>query len=62
MRKEANLEQWRELYDVTLRIQSLQPWKFLWDMNLITLQLPNLSSSFLPALWPAMARVCCRSP
>ncbi|HWQ71391.1 MAG TPA: hypothetical protein VN370_03625 [Desulfitobacteriaceae bacterium] len=50
MRKEANLEQWRELYDVTLRIQSLQPWKFLWDMNLITLQLPEFEQLFFASV------------
>lgn len=50
MRKEANLEQWRELYDVTLRIQSLQPWNFLWDMDLNTLQLHEFEQLFFASV------------
>jgi hypothetical protein len=50
MRKEANLEQWRELYNVTLRIQSLQPWNFLWDMDLITLQLHEFEQPFFASV------------
>lgn len=50
MRKEANLEQWHELYDVTLRIRSLQPWKFLWDTDLITLQLPEFEQLFYASI------------
>ncbi len=35
MRKEANLEEWKVLYEVATRIQALEPWKTLWDMDLI---------------------------
>jgi hypothetical protein len=37
MRKEASLEQWRELYDVAIEIKELEPWKYLWDMDVITI-------------------------
>jgi len=50
MRKEASLEQWHELYDVTQRIQSLQPWEHLWDMDLITLQLPEYEQPFFASV------------
>lgn len=35
MRKEATLEQWRELYEVATRIKERKPWEKLWDMDLI---------------------------
>lgn len=42
MRKEANLEQWKELYEVTIKIKALKPWEYFWDMDIITIILPNL--------------------
>lgn len=50
MRKEAGLQQWRELYDVTRRIQLLRPWEHLWDMDLITLQLPEHEQPFFASV------------
>lgn len=41
MRKEATLEQWKELYDVAVKIKELKPWEYLWDADIITLALPN---------------------
>lgn len=41
MRKEATLEQWKELYDVAIKIKELQPWQHLWDLNIVTLVLPG---------------------
>lgn len=38
MRKEASLEDWKSLYDVTTRIQQMKPWEYLWDMDLIGIQ------------------------
>lgn len=35
MRKEASLEQWKELYETTTRIKELKPWEKFWDMSLI---------------------------
>lgn len=35
MRKEASLEQWKELYEVATRIKELKPWEKFWDMDLI---------------------------
>ncbi len=29
MRKEASLDQWKELYDATLKLKALEPWKYL---------------------------------
>ena len=28
-------EAWLELYDVAKKIQELEPWKYLWDMDFI---------------------------
>lgn len=41
MRKEATLEQWRALYTITSKIKELEPWNYLWDSNLIVLELPD---------------------
>lgn len=38
MIKRASLEQWKELFEVTLRIRDLKPWEYLWDMDLIAIQ------------------------
>lgn len=35
MRKEATLEEWKKLYEVATRIRELEPWKLLWDMDII---------------------------
>lgn len=35
MRKEASLEQWRELYEAATRIKEMKPWEKFWDMDLI---------------------------
>ncbi len=31
MRKEASLEQWKELYEVTLNLKALEPWNYFWQ-------------------------------
>ena len=41
MRKEASIEQWKELYEVAIKIKELSPWEYLWDMDIFTLILPN---------------------
>ena len=38
MRKEASLEQWKALYEVTTRIKELKPWEKLWDLDIIGIQ------------------------
>ncbi|MDF2537066.1 MAG: hypothetical protein K0S76_87 [Herbinix sp.] len=38
MRKEASIEDWKSLYEVTTRIQQMKPWEYLWDMDLIGIQ------------------------
>lgn len=50
MRKEASLEQWHELYDVAGEIKSLQPWEHFWDMDLITLKLPEYEQPFFASI------------
>lgn len=35
MRTEATIEQWKTLYEVTMRIKELKPWEKFWDMDLI---------------------------
>ncbi len=41
MRKEATLAQWKDLYEVAIRIKELKPWEYLWDMDIITIMLPD---------------------
>lgn len=37
MRKEANLEQWKKLYEAAVKLKEMSPWEELWDMDLITI-------------------------
>lgn len=37
MRKEANIKQWKELYDVAIKIKQLRPWEYLWYSDIITI-------------------------
>jgi len=46
MRKEANLEQWRLLYEIAIRFKMLKPWKQLWDMDLTRIELPEYQEPF----------------
>jgi hypothetical protein len=39
---DPTLEQWKELYEIAKDIRKLEPWMFLWDTDLITLDLPGL--------------------
>lgn len=41
MRKEATMEQWKELYEVAIKIKELKPWEHLWDVDIITIALPD---------------------
>lgn len=41
MREEASLEEWRELYQLGIKIQKLEPWNYLWDTNIITIRLSH---------------------
>lgn len=52
MRDEASLEQWRELYDITIEIKNMKPWEHLWDMDTITIMLPGIG----PILCSIMGR------
>ncbi len=46
MRKEANLEQWRLLYDEAVKFKALEPWKYVWDMELLVIVLPKYEEPF----------------
>jgi len=46
MRKEANLEQWKLLYDVAIKLKTLKPWNHLWDIDLTEIVLPEYEESF----------------
>ncbi|WP_297439364.1 DUF6930 domain-containing protein [uncultured Clostridium sp.] len=37
MRIEANLKEWKELYDIAIKLKELKPWEKLYDMDLITI-------------------------
>lgn len=41
MRTEATLEEWRELYDIAIKLKDLKPWEKLCDLDLITIQDPS---------------------
>ncbi len=38
MRKEATIEQWKELYEVATRLKELKPWEKFWDLDIIGIQ------------------------
>lgn len=40
--QETELDQWKKLYKLTMELKELQPWGYLWDMDLITILLPDL--------------------
>lgn len=46
MREEAKIEEWKEIYDVALNIKKLEPWNFLWNMQIITIKLPGESEPY----------------
>jgi len=35
IKKEATLEEWRQLYEVATRLKELKPWELFWDMDLV---------------------------
>lgn len=35
MRKEATIEQWKELYEVATRLKEMNPWDKFWDLDII---------------------------
>lgn len=41
MRNEATLDEWKELYDIAIKIKDLKPWEYLYDMDIITILLPG---------------------
>lgn len=41
MRKEASIELWKELYDLAVQIKQMEPWKDLWDTDLVEIHLPG---------------------
>ncbi|HQO73065.1 MAG TPA: hypothetical protein PLJ53_10015, partial [Sedimentibacter sp.] len=46
MRNEASIEQWNKLYEVTINIKKLEPWNYLWDIDIITIILPEYEEPF----------------
>jgi hypothetical protein len=41
MQKDFMLQYWQELYDLTLEIKKAEPWKYLWDADILQIKLPN---------------------
>ena len=41
MRKEATIEQWKELYEVATRIKDMKPWNKFWDLDIIGIREGN---------------------
>lgn len=38
MRIEASIEQWRELYEITIELAAMEPWNYLWDTDLVAVK------------------------
>ena len=38
MRREANIEEWKRLYEAAEKIKERKPWEYLWDRDLICLK------------------------
>lgn len=38
MRKEANMEQWKNLYEIATKVKEYKPWEKFWDMDLLAVQ------------------------
>lgn len=38
MRKEASIQEWKDLYQAATIIKELKPWEHFWDMDLIGIQ------------------------
>lgn len=49
MRNEATLDEWKELYDIAIKIKDLKPWEYLYDMDIITILLPVRMNLFIAA-------------
>lgn len=41
VRKEASKDAWKQLYDITLKLDKLEPWNYLGDPQLVTIQLKD---------------------
>ena len=41
MRKEATIEQWKELYEAATRIKEMKPWNKFWDLDIIGIREGN---------------------
>lgn len=54
MRKEASLDQWKELYDVALKLKELEPWKYLDSTDLIAIKLQGMEE---PVFMSVMGRL-----
>ncbi len=38
MRKEASMDQWRALYDITDHLKQMEPWNLFFDTDLLCIQ------------------------
>lgn len=54
MRKEASLDQWKELYDAALKLKALEPWKYLDSTDLIAIKLQGMEE---PVFMSVMGRL-----
>lgn len=54
---EPTMEQWAQLYDIAAKLNDLAPWKVLRDMDIITLELPDLEEQLFCSVM-GMAKEC----
>lgn len=46
MRKEANLKQWKKLYELGNKLRTLRPWDYLEELDLITILIPEVEEPY----------------
>ncbi|NMA96289.1 MAG: hypothetical protein GX974_09650 [Clostridiales bacterium] len=47
MHSDTIRESWQQLYDLAIEIRNLKPWEHFWDLDTITVKLPNIDKSVL---------------
>ena len=50
MRTEATLEQWKTLYELTLQLKAMEPWRFFENLDLLAVNLPDNDPVYISIL------------
>lgn len=57
MRKEATIEQWKELYEVATRIKEMKPWNKFWDLDIIGIREGTKKIQHFTVYWDMVGTV-----